>query len=289
MENIQGEKVQDTAAPDVENVDDDVIIQESESNESDDEYYERVFVDDNNDNNDDSEIDENNEIDDDEFNNENDEIDSEESEKIQEVADLDKSKKQDDEENSKYAAARRESETRMKELEQRQNRFAKQYGYDSFEEMEIAQKAQKYINEGHDEETAIALTERDELKARIVRLEQDGRIKQEKSKLAERTFFKELEPDIDNILKQDPSLSVELIFNALRGERFEKLMEEKSKQVKQKTMTDNNSKNHLKPTAKGTGNIKVPTVDESEYKMYCKLAGNNVSKADYAKWRSEQS
>ena len=194
--------------------------------------------------------------------------------------------RQSAEDNSKFAAARRESEAQLLQLKARQDSFAKQYGYDSFEEMEAAQKARKYMDEGYDEQTAVKLVEHEELKERLQRLENESRIKTEKERLKGKQFFSELESEVDAYLKQNPNLPVELVFNTLRGMRFEELMEKKTTEVKQKTLNNSKSKQHLKPDSKGV-NVKNTGVSDEEYKMYAKMVGKPVSKADYAKWRAE--
>lgn len=213
--------------------------------------------------------------------------DSDHSENNLEVAEPEtESKVQSKEDNSKYAAARRDAELQAQQLKARQDAFAKQYGYDSFEELETAQKARKYVDEGFDEDTAKKLVEHEELKERLQRLENESRIKQEKELLKSRQFFTELESEVDDYLKQNPNLPVGLVFNTLLGMRFEELMEKKTNAVKQQTLNNQKSKSHMKPDSKGTA-VKNTGVSDDEYRMYAKMVGKPVSKADYAKWRAE--
>lgn len=278
----EGEEEQDIADP--AGVDEGYEDNVSLDSENEDEIFQDDDIEDNEES--ESESDEEDDIEDTESQMD-DESFEEEGETEQALAEpVKKDKKQDSDENAKYATARRESEAKMLELKQRQDTFARWYGYENFEELEYAQKAQKFVDEGHDEETAKSLVERDELKARIDKLEHENRIKSEKMLLSKKQYFKELEPEIDVYLSQNPSLPVELIFNTLRGRRFEELMEQKTKAVKQKTMNDAKSKAHLKPDGKNA-DIKAPSVSDEEYKMYCKLNTKPVSKADYAKWKSE--
>lgn len=215
-----------------------------------------------------------------------------ESEETQEVAEPvepegNVKQKQSDVDNSKFAAARREAETQLLQIKQEQDNFAKELGWNSFEEMKEAQKVQRYVDQGYDENTAKQLLEREELKQRMARLEAENRIKVEKSQIQSRPFFKELEPEIDAILAVNPDIPVKMLYNERLGERFEELMEQKTKETKQKTLNSVKSKSHLKPDNKGASNVKSNSVSEDEYKMYCKLSGKPVSKADYAKWKSE--
>lgn len=217
--------------------------------------------------------------------------DVEESEEdSQEVAEPDKAKdstktektKQTDEDNAKYAAARRESEKVARELKERQDNFAKTYGYSSFDEMEKAAHAQKYVDQGYDENMAQRMVTIDRYEKDLQQKLNSARIAEEKSTLKEKPYFKEFEKDIDAILEHNPNLSVELVFKVVKGENMDKILESKSKAIAQKTLNNINGKSHIKADGKGS-DIDTTVVDEAEWKFYQKL-NPKAKKEDYAKF-----
>ena len=196
------------------------------------------------------------------------------------------SEKQSTEDNSKFAAARRESEKQMRDLKFRQDNFAKQYGYNSFEEMEQAQHAQKYVEQGYDEEMAKRLVTIDNYEKDLQNRLNSARIAEEKSKLKDQPYFKELEADIDEILQQNNALDVQLVFDVIKGRNMPKLMEKQTKAAAQKALNNMDSKSHIKPDGKGV-DIDDITVDESEFKFYQRLNPKG-KREDYIKFLKQE-
>lgn len=229
---------------------------------------------------------------------------SDESEEIEDVADpLDgeesddlntstkETKKQKTDDDSKYAAARREAEEEKKlvqrqaiELKQRQDNFAKQYGYDSFEELEQAQQAQKYVDQGHTEEVAKQLASVDNLKKDLQQKVREAKIIESKAKLKDEPYFKEFEAEIDAVLNSNPhlDLDVKVVFDNIKGQNIDKIIKLNTKAAKQSTLNNLNSKNHIKADGKG---IDASTVilNEAEWKMYKQLNPKG-KKDDYIKF-----
>lgn len=199
-------------------------------------------------------------------------------------------KKQNDDENAKFAAARRESETKMalmqKQFEERQNAFAKQYGYSSFEEMESAAQAQKYVEQGYDEDVAQKLAKIDNYEKDLQRKLNSARIAEEKAKLINNPFFKEYESEVDAILQHNPNVPVEIVLNNVLGANINKILEGKSQAIKQKTLNNISSKNHIKADGKGV-DIDSATLDENEWKFY-KALNPKGKKEDYIKFKKSE-
>lgn len=230
---------------------------------------------------------------------ENDEVEqiddeTEESEKESEVADPTEQekpvKKQSDDENAKFAAARREAEAKMaqmqRQFEERQNAFAKQYGYSSFEEMESVAQAQKYVEQGYDEEVAQKLAKIDNYEKDLQQKLNSARIAEEKSKLINKPFFKEYEAEVDAILQHNPNVPVEVVFNNVLGANIDKILENRSQAIKQKALNNISSKNHIKSDGKGV-EIDSITLDDAEWKFY-KALNPKGSKEDYIKFKKSE-
>lgn len=185
-------------------------------------------------------------------------------------------------EDAKYAAARREAEKQSKLLKDRQDNFAKQYGYNSFEELEQAHQQQQYQEKGYDPEMAAKLVQVDKMMAEMQEQKNKTRIIEEKSKLQTQPFFKELETEIDEILEQNPALPVPMVFDLVKGKNIEKLLSKQGKAATQKALNNLNSKSHVKPDGKGT-DVDTIFVDESEWNFYRKL-NPKANKEDYVKF-----
>lgn len=194
----------------------------------------------------------------------------------------DTNKGQSPEERSKYAAARREAEAQAKALKERQDNFAKKFGYNTFDEMEQAEKQQAYVSQGYDENMANKLVQVDEMMAQMQEQKNRTRIAEEKVNLSSKPFFKELESDVDAILEQQPNLPVELVFNVVKGEKMEELMKNNKNTVRQKVLNSLESKSHVKPDGKGK-DADLLHVDESEWNFYKRL-NPKANKEDYIKF-----
>ena len=185
-------------------------------------------------------------------------------------------------ENAKYAAARRQADLEKRQLVERQNSFARRYGYNSFEEMEQAEKQQNYVSQGYDENMAKKMVQIDHMLAETESQNNRVRIAEEKIRLSSRPFFKDLEADIDALLTQQPGLPVELVFNVLKGEKMDELVKNSKKAAQQKALNNLGSKSHIKPDGKGT-DVDVVKLDESEWNFYRKL-NPKAKKDDYVKF-----
>jgi hypothetical protein len=211
--------------------------------------------------------------------------DSEEGEKEQEPAEPDKkesTKKQSDDENSKYAKARRESEMQMELLKQRQEQVAKTMGYNSFEEMEQYQERERYLNQGYDDETAERMVRFDRLEKEMLAEKNNIRITNEKQALQNMKFFKEIEPELDEVLRNVPNAKVDVVFNMLRGQKMEELLAKERKSAKQHTLNNLQNKSHVKGDGKGVEHNAVH-VDPDEFAIYKKL-NPKATMTEYSKW-----
>lgn len=65
-----------------------------------------------------------------------------------------------------------------------------------------------------------------------------NKVQKQKAELKDKPFFTELESDIDNMIKQNPSLEPKTAYTFLRGEKFEELMSRQSN-IKEKSMVAN--------------------------------------------------
>lgn len=220
------------------------------------------------------------------------EIETSDDENISSTKETKKEKTEDD---SKYAAARRESERIANlaqqnafALKQRQDEFARQYGFNTFEDMEEFQRAQTYINQGYDENVAKKLADVDKLEKDLKTRAQQVKVIEQKKALADDPYFKELEPEIDAVLQANPhlELDVKVLFHTIKGQNFDKLVSMKSKEVKQQALNSINSKNHIKPDAVGYENDTF-VLDEAEWNFYKRLNPKG-RKEDYIKFAKNE-
>lgn len=198
-------------------------------------------------------------------------------------------KKQRTEDDAKFAAARREAEKQAREAQrqayefkERQDNFAKQYGYNTFEEMEQAQYTQQYVNQGYDEDVAKKLASVDNLQRDLEKRVAQARIVEEKARFKDQPYFKDFEEEIDSILEANPNLSVGIVFENVKGRNIDKILQMNSKAVKQAALNNINSKSHIKPDGKGVEDTTV-VLDEAEWKFY-KGLNPKASKDEYIKF-----
>lgn len=210
--------------------------------------------------------------------------DSDEGEKEQEPAEPVKkeSTKQSDDDHSKYAKARRESEMQMELLKQRQDQVAKSMGFNSFEEMEQRQERERYLDQGYDDETAERMVRFDRLEKEMLAEKNNIRINNEKQALQNMKFFKEIEPELDEVLKNVPNAKVDVVFNMLRGQKMEELLTKERKSAKQHTLNNLQNKSHVKGDGKGVEHNAVH-VDPDEFSIYKKL-NPKATMTEYSKW-----
>jgi hypothetical protein len=207
-----------------------------------------------------------------------DSVDNADQESVEDSQQIQQSK----DDNAKYAAARRQSEREMKSLKDKQDSFAKQFGYNTFEELEIAQQHQNYINQGYDPNLAKKLSEVDTIMKDLKNQQAKTKITEEKQKLYNKKYFKELEADVDEILNLNPSLSVEYVFNFVRGQKMDELMAKETKVATQRQLNNMSGKSHIKPDGKGidTSTVKI---DEDEFRFY-KGLNPKATREEYAQF-----
>jgi Rps23 Pro-64 3,4-dihydroxylase Tpa1-like proline 4-hydroxylase len=184
------------------------------------------------------------------------------------------------------ASARREAENQAKALKSRQDNFAKQYGYNTFEELEHAQQVQAYVDKGVDPVIAEMKIKQDKLEQQIALQGHESRIAKEKIALQNAKFFKECEPEVDRLLSSDPSLSVDFVFKHVRGEKMDELLEKETKAAAQRQLNNINSKSHIKPDGGGIDldNIKI---DEEEFEI-AKSLNKRLTRDEWVKFKKSQ-
>ena len=184
------------------------------------------------------------------------------------------------------ASARRKAEQEARELKSRQDAFAKDLGYEDFETLLQANEKQKYIDQGYDEAMAQKMIDMDRMMAKLKAQERETNIIKEKEKLKSKKFFKEIEPDLDEMIKQSPETPVEVAYKFLVGEKIEELMSNASAVSKQKELNKLNNKNHIKPEKAGT-NVETMQIDEEEWRIY-KTLNRNATRDEWAKFIKSQ-
>jgi hypothetical protein len=194
---------------------------------------------------------------------------------------------QSNDDNAKYAAARREAETQAKALKERQDNFAKQYGYSSFEEMEHAEQVRQYAQQNNvDPAMAEMKIKQDKLESMIAMQGHQARISEEKRSLQNEIFFKDLESEIDATLKADPSLSVKVVYEYIRGVKMPELMKKQTAAANQRTLNNINGKSHIKPDGKSTDNDFID-IDPQEFKM-AQMLNPKETLDSYRAWKKSQ-
>lgn len=185
--------------------------------------------------------------------------------------------KQDRDTNEQFKAARIAAERETRALSDRQNRFAKMYGYNTFEELEHAAQLQQYTNQGYSQAEADRIARLDSLEQRLMENVNKARITEEKATLKEQRYFKELEPEIDKVLSVNPNLSVEAVYKYIRGEKLDELLAKETAATKQKTLNQIGSKQHLSTEGDGEGDVDSVNVPAETLQMYMDMG---MSKKD---------
>jgi hypothetical protein len=129
------------------------------------------------------------------------------------------------------------------------------YTLEQFEEV-IEQENQRtqYQQSGIDPKTIEQLVQKQLGSNPVIKQTQEYftqvRIAQEKAALQGKKFFKELEPDIDKVLKANPNLPVDTIYNYLKGQKLEELLEKETKLVAGQAIEShlNQSKRNTEPS-----------------------------------------
>ena len=85
----------------------------------------------------------------------------------------------------------------------------------------------------------------------------DLRIEREKAALKDKKYFKELEPEIDKVLKTNPSLSPKFVYEYIRGQKLEELIAGELTKAQQKGAED-----FVNQSKRGTESNDTPPADE---------------------------
>lgn len=193
---------------------------------------------------------------------------------------------QSDEDNSKFAAARRQAENEKRLAEQRMNQFARDLGYNSFEELEQVQAQQKYLdaNPDYTPEMAERMVRMDKLENEMRQRENQARIQSEKASLRNQKYFSEVEAELDQLLVDIPEANVQALFDMLKGRNMDKLIAQETKAAKQRALNSLNNKDHIKPGGKGVEGTNSVHVDPEEFKI-AKSLDPKLTMNEYMKWK----
>lgn len=197
------------------------------------------------------------------------------------------------EDNARYAAARRESEGRLKQMENRMAALAKSQGFNSFDELEHHLKEDKlnalgrklYEEYGVDQDAVkpfiddMVNAHPDVVMAREA-LELSRQQEAQRYVDSEIAKIKEINPDIksfEDLLKMENFSDVEellkrnyTISDAYKVANFGSIMEGSGKKVAQQVRNDIDSKNHLSPTkgAAAGDTVMVPEDIKEQYRVF---------------------
>lgn len=167
-----------------------------------------------------------------------------------EGADQSRTSKQSPETDAAFARMRREADDARRQLSERDMWVRQQFGQYGIQNWEQYQQA---VQQQEMERQAQALAEENaitpEMAQRLLaqeqrqqRLEQqlaireaESRNLQAKAELRGARFFKELEPDVDRIIADHPQLDLKTVFNALRGERVDALLQAEGERIRKET------------------------------------------------------
>jgi hypothetical protein len=137
-----------------------------------------------------------------------------------------KKKPQDRDTNEQFKAARVAAEKERDTFKNRQDAFAKKYGYSSFEEMEAAQQQkeeeeqrQAYINAGINPDLLNQAIENHPAIRQAQEITAKSKIETEISSVKSKEFFNELEPEIRKVLEINPNLKGEDVYCFIYGKK----------------------------------------------------------------------
>jgi hypothetical protein len=144
-------------------------------------------------------------------------------------------------------------------------RYGTQYGITTLEQLDAAieRETQRVQSQqaGIDPDVIDKLLEKKLSNNPVIKQTQDyftkARIAEEKTAIKDMKFYKELEPEIDKILKANSRLSVKEVYTYLKGEKADELYEKASK-----TAAGQAVENHINQAKRGVESADVPPVDE---------------------------
>lgn len=167
-------------------------------------------------------------------------------------------KKQSSEENKQFAKMRRKAEEEARNKLQKEREELEQ-ARKEIEEMKRKQEEERIekesidsityediqkvaydmnVSEEYAKKLLVAEAKNEATKKKAEYYEQFNKIQQQKAELKDKPFFNELESDIDNMLKDNPSLEPKTAYIYLRGEKFDELISKQSS-IKEKSMIAN--------------------------------------------------
>jgi hypothetical protein len=152
--------------------------------------------------------------------------------------------------------------------------------------MEYAEQVKQFTDQGVDPVVAEMKIKQDRLEQQIAMQGHETRIAKEKASLQNQKYFKDLEPDIDAILSDNPSLPVKFIFNQVRGEKMDELLTKEAAAVKQKTLNNINGKSHIRSDG-GSVDNDFTDIDPEEFKV-AKALNPKETLETYRAWKKSQ-
>jgi hypothetical protein len=159
------------------------------------------------------------------------------------------------------------------------------------QEQEIAGELQQMLvdNPGMTEAVAKRLLIQEQeiksIKQRDSQRDFDAVILSQKAELKDKPFFKELEADIDVMVKKAPGVDVKTAYNYLKGERFDELLEQAKKNTQKSTIADlhDKAKRGITSSSEGLGE----DVDISDVNVGMARAFGNDPK-EIAKYKNRE-
>jgi hypothetical protein len=107
----------------------------------------------------------------------------------------------------------------------------------------------------------------DDEKRRAQRIIQETQAVKDKEELKNKRFFKELESEIDSLVKTTPGLTVKTAYNYLLGERFEELLAKEKETTKKRTVADMADRAMRQVETKKDGKDSAPTVSKFQARL----------------------
>jgi hypothetical protein len=124
----------------------------------------------------------------------------------------------------------------------------------------------QYVNQGYVPNLAAVQARQDKIENALALQGHQTRIQQEKASLQNQRFFKDLEPEIDATLAQNPSFSVKMVFDYIKGQKMDELLTKETAAAKQRQLNNINGKSHIRSDGGSVDNDSVE-VDPEEFKI----------------------
>jgi hypothetical protein len=169
---------------------------------------------------------------------------------------------QSKEENARFAAARREAEKEKQRIIEEREQDARDAGFNSYAEMQayirqqkIEAQRQAYRNAGIDPDLLEQAISNHPAVKQAALVAARAKIDSELSKLKDKPFYKELEPEIKKTLEVDPNLDPEAVYTYIRGIKADTLANNAKSQAEKRTIAniaDRKSRGLTDTTEKGS-------------------------------------